>query len=172
MNSLRGIATGILIATIILGLTFLVGGYSNNTSQGEETEERVLTADEVKNYAKANNLVIISQDQYDQFMNTEGKQDNQEETSPGEDEKPKEEENTEEAKKPEDKVVEFNLVIKSGMSTQEVADNLKNEKIIKDSKELIDYLEKNKLAGAVKAGDHKVTNKMSIAEIAKEITSY
>jgi hypothetical protein len=168
MNGLRGIATGILIATIILGLTFIVGGYGDQKPNSENnktnTENTALTDEDVQAYAKANKLVIITQEQYDQMMNpTKEKQDDKEvdETTPEEEEQEKKE-----------KVIELNLEIKSGMSTQEVADKLQKAKIIKNSNELIDYLAKHKLEGAVKAGDHKVTSKMSIADIAKEITSY
>lgn len=161
MNGLRGIATGILIATIILGLTFLVGGYGKQAQNKDDfTEKRTITDEEVQAYAKEKKLVILSQEEYDGLIKKPNEQDKKD-TSQAEAEKPAEE-----------KVIEVTLVIKSGMSTEEVANYLRDAKIIKNPKDLIDYLEKNKLAGDVKAGDHKVTSKMTIAEVANAITSY
>lgn len=161
MNGLRGIATGILITTIILGLTFLAGNYERQPSNTENTNvKKVVTNEDVQAYAKANNLVILSQKEYDKLNGSKQKQPAKETT-------PKQEEKTDE-----EKVVQYTLVIKSGMSSEEVASNLESAKIIKSAKELTNYLEQHKLSESVKAGDHQVTNKMSIAEIATEITSY
>jgi cell division protein YceG involved in septum cleavage len=170
MTGIRGIATGILLATIVLGITFLLGGYSNNTKEKEliEIEQNITEAD-VQAYLEEQNLVTLTKDEYDQLSQPQETENEKDKAS----EETKDSEDTEEAKEnQEDIVVQANLTIKSGMSTGEVADYLKEVKIIKDANKLIDYLEDNDLVTSVKAGTYKVNSDMSISEIAKTITSY
>lgn len=166
MTGLRGFATGILLSTSILGITFLAGGYSK-TEESPNNEQKVeITDNDIEAYLEENELVTITKDEYDQLTQQVEKND-EENTSVDENNNP--EQNETEDK---EKVIKLNLTIKSGMSTGEVANTLKEAKIIDDEQKLIDYLEDNNLVTDVKAGTYEVNSDMSIGEVAKTITSY
>ncbi|MGM7701994.1 hypothetical protein ACSVDE_09705 [Pseudalkalibacillus sp. Hm43] len=157
-SGLRGFGAGLIVAAGILALVHYQG--SDNQEVKAEGSESI-TYEEVKTYLKNEGLVAVEEAQFEQLQAAQTG-----EKKPSEDTKEKSEE---EAK--EEQVHSTTLVIQKGTSTGEVTNFLENQKIIKSSDELLNYLRSNNMESKVRFGNYEVNSNMSIAEIAKTITS-
>ncbi|WP_408006775.1 hypothetical protein ACJROX_19020 [Pseudalkalibacillus sp. A8] len=157
-SGLRGFGAGLIVASGILALVHFQGtGNLDSEAKAESAEE--ITYEEVNKFLEKEGLVAIDQGKLDQL---EGNQNT-------EDENTTEEAPAEETEK--EPVVTTTVVISKGTSTGQVIEYLESEKIIKSSDGLLNYLRSNNLENKVRFGNYEVNSKMTIAEIAKVITS-
>ncbi|MEK3797768.1 endolytic transglycosylase MltG [Peribacillus sp. FSL H8-0477] len=68
------------------------------------------------------------------------------------------------------KAINYSLTIKPGMTSQQIADTLVNEHIIRDADTLTNYLRRDKLHDHIQVGTFILSKEMSIEQIAKTIT--
>lgn len=69
-----------------------------------------------------------------------------------------------------EKAINYSLTIKPGMTSQQIADKLVNEHIIRDADTLTSYLRRDKLHDHIQVGTFILSKEMSIEQIAKTIT--
>lgn len=148
-NGLRSFAAGLLLATAVLSYFYFqnIKAGATPAASNSPTEERTqLTETDVKSFADKNNLVILSEKEFEKL--------------------------NEQANQQADKnvVYQLQLDVPKGTSSQEVTSKLFNAKIISDKDEFRDYLHKNKLETAVKSGSYTLNSEMSIKEIVDIIT--
>ncbi|MGP4080869.1 hypothetical protein ACTWQL_13230 [Pseudalkalibacillus sp. R45] len=157
-SGLRGFGAGLIAASGILAVVHFFGSDNIDSEAKAESSEEI-TYEEVNEYLENEGLVAVDQAKLDQL---EGKQNTDDKNSS---EEPKEEE-PEEAP-----VIKTTVVISKGTSTGQVTDYLESQKIIKSSDELLKYLRANNMENKVRFGNYEVNSTMTLAEIAKVITS-
>lgn len=69
-----------------------------------------------------------------------------------------------------EKVLNYSLTIKPGMTSQQIADKLVKEHIILNGETLTNYLSRDKLHDHIQVGTFILSKEMSIEQIAKTIT--
>ncbi|WP_261129472.1 hypothetical protein [Bacillus sp. Marseille-Q3570] len=157
-SGLRGFGAGLIAASGILAVVHFLGS-DNIDSEAKAENSEEITYEEVNEYLENEGLVAVDQAKLDQL---EGKQNTDDKSAT---EEPKEE------KPEEEPVIKTTVVISKGTSTGQVTDYLESQKIIKNSDELLKYLRANNMENKVRFGNYEVNSKMTIAEIAKVITS-
>ncbi|MCD8502232.1 MAG: endolytic transglycosylase MltG [Bacillaceae bacterium] len=144
-RSLRGLATGILLTTIV----FALQTKPVEEIQTDETEVKV--EDIVNNYLAEEQLIAISVEEYE-MLNTKKLELEQEQPNSAGNEEPV-------------IVREIHFTVEPGMSSGEVAILLERAGIIEDSLELEKHIINSGLEGKIKSGEYVFTNQMSIKEI-------
>ncbi|HZH62909.1 MAG TPA: hypothetical protein VEY70_25830 [Metabacillus sp.] len=164
----QAFAAGMIVATSVLGGTYLLSG----TQQAEaDAEQRELSKNEVEKFLTSNQQTAISIDEYEELLASK----NAEVTEKASEEAPKEEttENTEATQETEEKkedVIKYNVTIKAGMTTSEVSNLLEQNAIISDSFEFDQYLIKNNYHTRVQLGTFEVQKGMTFQQLAEAIT--
>lgn len=165
----QAFAAGMIVATSVLGGTYLLSG----TQQAEaDTEQRELSENEVAKFLTSKQQTAISIDEYEELLASK----NAEVTEKASEEAPKKEvtenieatQETEEKKKEE--VIKYNVTIKAGMTTSEVSDLLEQNAIISDSFEFDQYLINNDYHTKVQLGTFEVQKGMTFKQLAEAIT--
>lgn len=156
-NELRGFAGGLILATLILSYVYFF-----HTDNQEAAAPVEISETDVNDYALENNLVILTEEEYQQLNGEanaaeEQKESNQEEASNDEEKEVEE-------------IINANLEITPGMSTQEVAQKLQELNLISNHSEFTNYIREQDLESAVKAGTFNLNSEMTIEEIVKIVT--
>ncbi|MCF6137916.1 hypothetical protein [Pseudalkalibacillus berkeleyi] len=157
-SGLRGFGAGLIVAAGVLALVYYQGA-DDQSNEADAANSKSITYEEVNHFLENEGLVAVGQNELDQLKADQDKQADSK----------KNDEKTEQPK--EEKVIETTVVISKGTSTGQVTDYLESKKIIKNSDDLLSYLRSNNLESKVRFGNYKVNNKMTLAEIAKIITS-
>lgn len=166
-SGLRGFGAGLIVAAGILALVHYQGSGDQQNEVNAEGSETI-TYEEVQNFLKNEGLVAVEKTEIEQLRSDNNQQ--AKEDKPTDDSNDQSDDSKEEKPK-EEQVVKTTVVISKGTSTGQVTDYLENQKIIKSSDELLNYLRSNNLENKVRFGNYEVNSNMSIAEIAKTITS-
>jgi YceG-like family len=145
----KGIAAGLLFAAILLTAYYFM------FSQAKAEESNEVTDAAVKQHLEEKGMVMVAKEEYDSLKATE-------QPDRGETEAKKEEA----ADEPE----EIEFTIKEGMTSQEVAQSLQDQKLVKKSDDFIKALRDMDKEMAVQPGDYTLKTDMSSAEIVEEIT--
>lgn len=147
-KSLRGLATGILLTTII----FVFQTDTQKPVENTLLEETELAIDDlVKDYLELEQLIAIPLDEYEmlQFKVSEAAEKHNNE--------------------PQDRetviIREIHFTVEPGMSSGEVAILLEKAGIITDSNQLQQHIINADLEGKIKSGEYIFTNQMSLEEI-------
>ncbi|QOR65534.1 hypothetical protein IM538_17220 [Cytobacillus suaedae] len=155
-SMLRGIAVGIILATILLSAVYFLTPKHVNK----------VTKEDVEQYLSKNNLVAIPQQEYEDLQTDD--------TSANKDDSPKSEsEEKEEPKEVEEEEVpiqQFTLTIVSGMNSLEIANILEGKRIISNGKEFNEYLTENELNTLIQIGTYDLSSDMNYETIADIIT--
>ncbi len=162
-SGLRGFGAGLIVAAGILALVHYQGS-ENQEVKAEGSES--ITYEEVKTYLKNEGLVAVEEARFEQLQAAQPSEE-----KPSEDAEEKSEDEAKDEENKEEQVHSTTLVVRKGTSTGEVTNFLENHKIIKSSDELLNYLRSNNMESKVRFGNYEVNSNMSIAEIAKTITS-
>lgn len=151
---LRSFAIGLLTATLIFGITFLLEDKNTRATESKElTIEELQQQLEEKGYYVSKEAEATESNQEKNTTTTE--KDTEEDVQ---DSTPKE-------------IRIYMLEITSGMTISEVADALETADIISDSAELITFLQENDYGTNIQIGDYEITSEMSLQNIAETIAS-
>jgi len=164
----QAFAAGMIVATSVLGGTYLFSGDQHTEADAEQKE---LSEKEVEEFLTSNQQTAISIDEYEELLATK----NAEVTEKATEETPKEEttenaEATKEAEEKKEEVIKYKVTIKAGMTTSEVSDLLEQNAIISDSFEFDQYLIKNNYHTQVQLGTFEVQKGMTFKQLAEAIT--
>ncbi|WP_078430025.1 endolytic transglycosylase MltG [Alkalihalobacterium alkalinitrilicum] len=174
-HTARGLSMGFFITGIVLLLFKSVLAPAQTTA-----EEPVMSQETIEVFLKANNLMVISEEDYEAMKNgqadesataeqpTEEKKESESKVEEKEEEK--QEEKKEEEKKEDDKPVKHKIKITSGMVSPDVAKMLKEKGLIKDEAKFVRAVESKNAAKYVQIGEHELTTGMSHNEIIQVIT--
>jgi len=187
-QSIRFFSIGLLTASLVLlGFYYLLDDSKASVrnvpvedmiAEIESNGHRVITEKEFISYT-LNNETREDTDEKDAKDNKDNKQekssnkktaDNKKSSS-----KDKKKNNKKDNKKKEDDnddVIKAKFTTKDGVVTQEVADILVDEKIIKDRQKFLKYLDDNGYSEYLQVGTFEVSSDMSMQEIAEVITTY
>ncbi|MFE8702462.1 aminodeoxychorismate lyase [Cytobacillus sp. FJAT-54145] len=170
-QSLRAFAFGMLFSVSAIGSYYFIF---------EDKREVNLTDEEAKELLKSSGFEVLTVKEFEEAKKAaiEGYAKEQELSKEVEEKKEKAdneriEENEEQedfTDEEEEKVLTYELEIKSGMSTAEISSLLANAGIIGDAAEFEQYLISENYNTKVQVGTFELTNKMSKDEIARIIT--
>lgn len=176
-QSIRFFSIGLLTASIVLlGFYFLFDNSTASTKdipleemieEIESTGHRVVTEKEFIAYT------INSED--DGESNKDSDKEKKESSDKKDDKKKNDDkEKSEKKDKKDDTKVKATIKTDDGVVTQDIADMLVEEKIIKDKEkqEFLDYLDDNDYSPYIQIGKFKVDSNMSMKELAEAFTTY
>ena len=187
-QSIRFFSIGLLTASIVLlGFYFLFGNSKASSKdvpleemieEIESTGHRVVTEKEFIAYTINNEEKEV--DKEDSAKEKKESSDKKEikKTDDKADKKDKKEDEDKKDKKDkdkkDDKKVKATITTDDGVVTQEIADKLVDENIIKDKEkqEFLDYLDDNDYSPYIQIGKFKVDSEMSMKELAETFTTY
>lgn len=127
----------------LLVACIVFGGYYYLNDQPEQAEKKPLTIEEIKTASEQLGYTVIKKNEKKQ---NESKQE------------------------AEAKPVTYKLVIKEGMSSEDIGRLLQAQGIIKDAAPLADYLNKHQLTTKIQIGEFTLTSDMTIEKIVALIT--
>lgn len=178
---LRYFSIGLLTATVILVIVFLLINNTGDNKNKMTTDEmidalkedgyRVLTDSDYMTLALSGEQTEEEEDA-DADAEAEDKEEADDESSEeSSDEKEEsDEDDAEDADEESDKIT-YTINIKENMYVPEVTKLLEEKKIISDADKFTKYLEDEGFAEYIQLGKHDVDNKMSERELAKAITN-
>ncbi|WP_165999800.1 endolytic transglycosylase MltG [Bacillus sp. Cs-700] len=147
----KGIAAGLLFAAILLTAYYFM------FSQAKAEESNEVTDEMVKHHLEEKGMVMVAKEEYDSLKATE---------QPNNEKSATDDKKEEAVNKPE----EIKFTIKEGMTSQEVAQSLQDQELVKKSDDFIKALRDMDKEMAVQPGDYTLKTDMSSAEIVEEIT--
>ncbi|QOY36142.1 endolytic transglycosylase MltG [Anaerobacillus isosaccharinicus] len=157
---LQGIATGILLTTLLLAYNFYFTDNFLVIKEKPSEEKMNFTEQDLEDYLQDHGLVAIDKLEYEQLL--EGNLASEEviESAPSSPEKVIE------------RVVvkEITFTIEPGMSSGSVAQSLEESGLIADRSVFEEYVSRNGLETKIKAGVYSLTSDMSLEDILKTIT--
>ena len=181
-QSIRFFSIGLLTASIVLlGFYFLFDNSKASSKdvpleemieEIESTGHRVVTEKEFIAYTINNEDEVNKEDSAKEKKESSDKKE-EKKTDDTTDKKDKKEDKDKKDKK-DDKKVKATITTDDGVVTQEIADKLVEENIIKDKErqEFLDYLDDNDYSPYIQIGKFKVDSDMSMKELAEIFTTY
>lgn len=156
ISTLSSFSAGVLISTSIIGAVYFSG--NNDTAQKSAASP---SETEMKSELTEKGYIVLSQDEYNQFINADGT----EETA----EKGRQAEKTEESQ-PEEKVISVTINVTPGMTSYDVGKVLQENKLIQvDAFTFSKEIEKRKLDKGLQLGTYVVDSSMTYDEIISAI---
>ncbi|MCA0173374.1 endolytic transglycosylase MltG [Bacillus sp. RAR_GA_16] len=149
----KGIAAGLLFAAVLLTAYYFM------FSQAKAEEGHEVTDAMVKQHLEEKGMVMVSEEEYESLK--EAKTPVVEQESKTRDV---------EKEDSEDQPKEINFIIDEGMTSQEVAQSLQDQKLVKKSDDFIKTLRDMDKEMAVQPGEYTLNTEMSSADIVQEIT--
>jgi|SRR5690625_3151923 len=181
-QSIRFFSIGLLTASIVLlGFYFLFDNSKASSKdvpleemieEIESTGHRVVTEKEFIAYTINNEDEVNKEDSAKEKKESSDKKE-EKKTDDTTDKKDKKEDKDKKDKE-DDKKVKATITTDDGVVTQEIADKLVEENIIKDKErqEFLDYLDDNDYSPYIQIGKFKVDSDMSMKELAEIFTTY
>ena len=154
-HSVKAFSIGIIFSTAILSFVYYFA---------TDHKEAVVTKDDIQNYIKSENLVVLSKQEYDELKLRSENNDNTPEEQSVEPTKESEKKQTE------NEINNYTLTIRSGMNSMEIATLLEEEKIIANASEFDTFLREQNLNTTIQIGSFDLTSDMSYELIADIIT--
>lgn len=161
-RGMRGFAAGLWLAAVVMAYFHFTGHETEKT--GAEPGE--VTQEQVQHFLKDQNEVAVSKEDYNTLKSPTDQNSNKNDKQDGKTDQKKKQQNNEKKSTHNTK-----LKIKKGMTSQEVAEQLEDAKVIKDAEKLQDYLGDHGIEENVQLGSYKLSSDMSLKKIAKKITS-
>ncbi|MEY8750541.1 hypothetical protein [Alkalicoccobacillus gibsonii] len=169
-NSLRSFSIGLIVASVACGAVYFTN--TSNETDAEVQAETLLTDDEMIEQLEEQGYLVRNSEEWEDEVNTvidttrleveaEFAAQEEEESEEEPEEEQEEEQETEEV---------FLLIIRNGMTSFQVADELIRGNIIDNKQEFVAQAEQQNLAGFLKPGAYEITSGMSTAEIFALIT--
>lgn len=181
-QSIRFFSIGLLTASIVLlGFYFLFGNSKASSKdvpleemieEIESTGHRVVTEKEFIAYTINNEEKEV--DKEDSAKEKKESSDKKETKKTDDKTDKKDKKDKKDKDKKDDKKVKATITTDDGVVTQEIADKLVDENIIKDKEkqEFLDYLDDNDYSPYIQIGKFKVDSEMSMKELAETFTTY
>jgi hypothetical protein len=177
-TTLRSFSIGILTATFLLGITYLLQDDQDSDSSDKLTVDRATNFLEEEGFKVVDNQEWITlnetvesqKNQQKEDTTTEEENQKDTETNDSTNTTDKEENNNENEAKPENSSP-ISIEIETGMTTYDVAALLSNSKLIEDETEFINYLEEHDYSRYIQIGTFEIKQGMSHYEIAEVITN-
>ncbi len=160
-RTVRAFALGILFAAIIFGVSpFILG------------EKDSLDLEKARTILEEQGYIVMAKSDYEKLEENKKDSIKQDEKGKAEQKNPKEEEEEKDQGEAEETqpVVTYQLVIASGMNTEEISKILEKEKIIDDQYQFEQYLIDHDYSTKVQVGSFELNSKMDYGEIGKIIT--
>ncbi|TSB46720.1 endolytic transglycosylase MltG [Alkalicoccobacillus porphyridii] len=171
-NTLRSFSLGLMAATISCGTVYFLNSENNATE--EVQAEVLLSSEEMIEQLEADGFLVRNTEEWETELNTVINATRQEVEAELEEEAEEEteQEEQEEAEEPEEDNNEevFLLIIRNGMTSFDVADELIRGNIIDNKQAFVLAAEEQNLAGFLKPGAYEITSGMSTAQIFEVIT--
>lgn len=162
----QAFAAGMIVATSVLGGTYLLSDHQSATADSEQKE---VTEKQVNQFLKSNGQVSITSEEYEELLALkkaevvqEDSQNQQQTETAKETGQPKEAE-----EKTEDVIM---VTIKEGMTTSEVSDLLEQNGVIDSSFDFDQYLIRNNYHTKVQLGTFEIQKSMKFQDLAEAIT--
>lgn len=149
---LQSFSLGILVATIILSVI-----YFNESEKDRDVTEKMTEID-MKAQLEEQGYHILTTEQFEKLQAQKSPEVNNDSDLP-----------VAEKNDAQEKVT-FLLEINSGMNSESISRLLKEEGIIKDSKEFDEYLQETGYSIKIQIGSYELSSTMSYKEIAQRIT--
>lgn len=183
-QSIRFFSIGLLTASLVLlGFYYFLGDSKASVSnvpvedmiaEIESNGHRVITEKEFISYT-LNNETKADTDEKDAKDNKDNKQEKSSNEKSADNKKSSSKDKKKDNKKKEDDkddIIKAKFTTKDGVVTQEVADILVDEKIIKDRQKFLKYMDDNGYSEYLQVGTFEVSSDMSMKELAEVITTY
>ncbi|WP_299087892.1 hypothetical protein [uncultured Metabacillus sp.] len=162
----RAFAAGMIVATSVLGGTYLL---SDNQSASADDEKNEMSQSDVESYLTSNGKIAITTGEYEELLAAKDKAVQQPAANNNSQQKESTStENTTEQSKEE--VIKYNLVVKSGMTTSEISDLLEQNGIIENSFNFDQFLIKGKYHQRIQLGTFAVQKGMTFQQLADVLT--
>ncbi|MBM7646371.1 cell division protein YceG involved in septum cleavage [Scopulibacillus daqui] len=143
-RGMRGFAAGMLVACGIIA--FFYYQIFQPANGGKTNSSETLTSKNVHKFLLDHHLVAVDQKEYHHLQKSKPHKNNK-------------------------VIYRTRLYITSGMSTEDIAGNLQEFKIIKNKKDFLKYLKEHNLEEKIQPGHYDLGNNMSLAEIVNKITT-
>lgn len=153
----QAFAAGMIVATSVLGGTYLLTDEKPVTAN---TEEKEITDKDVSSYLTGKGQVAITTDEYEELLKTKDAALKQQTKAE------KETQPAQQAEKP----VSYTFRINAGMTTSEISEILEQNGIVADSFDFDQYLIKNKYHQKVQLGTFTVQKGMNYQQLAELLT--
>lgn len=160
-RGMRGFAAGLWLAAAVMAYFHFT---SHETEQTGAQPAKV-TQEQVQHFLDDRNEVAVNQQDYDDLKSPEDQKSDKTDKQDDKADQKKHQQN--DVKKSTHKT---KLKIKSGMTSQEISEQLEDADIIKNADKLQKYLHKHGLEEKVQLGTFKLSSDMSLKKIAKKIT--
>lgn len=151
---LQAFSFGVIFSVAVIGTYYYF--FMNN----EQTTVAAPTIEEAKKVVVAHDFVILTKKEHHDL-----EQANEQLSTLKEQQKKKSEQD-----KQEKKVKTYTLQVKTGMTSEDIAQLLKKAEMIDSERDFIDYMAINGYSKSIQLGSFTITDKMSYKEIAKIIT--
>lgn len=178
--SVRAFSLGLLTASVILFIMYLITDDSSQAIENLSVEElksaleekgfRTITEDEYISFSVYQDEKQKQANEKDKNSKKENVRDKQDDKNVKEDAKNDEEKEKKEEDK--DKPKEIKLKVEPGFVSQDIAKILKDEDIIDDTAKFVKYMEDNGYSPYIQIGTFTVNSDMSLKELAETLTTY
>ncbi|WYP27971.1 hypothetical protein NSQ54_07775 [Alkalihalobacillus sp. FSL W8-0930] len=171
-NSLRSFSIGLIVASVACGTVYFTN--TSNETDAEVQAETLLTDDEMIGQLEEQGYLVRNSEEWENEVNTvidttrleveaeyAAREEEESEEEPEEEQEEEQEQESEEV---------FLLIIRNGMTSFQVADELIRGNIIDNKQDFVRQAEQQNLAGFLKPGAYEITSGMSTAEIFALIT--
>lgn len=184
-QSIRFFAIGLLAASVIFfGFYYFLPGAKTSiedvpledmVSEIESQGYRVITENEFISFTlnKEDKPETEEKDESNKKDDSKKKDSSKKKSDDSTDKKKKDKDKKKKKKdKDDDKVIKAKFTTEDGVVTQDIADILKDEKIIDDRQKFLDFLDDNDYSPYIQIGTFEVNSDMTMKEIAEIITTY
>ncbi|MCA0989099.1 endolytic transglycosylase MltG [Guptibacillus algicola] len=152
----KGIAAGLLVAAILLGAYYFM--FSNVLAE----DSKKSTDELVEEQLNEQNMVMIKKEEYESLQASKKQLESIHTSKEKTDDK-------KDAEKEKQKREKVEFIIKEGMTSQEVAQSLEDQKLVKTADDFINVLREKGKETAIQPGEHELNTEMTPADIITEI---
>lgn len=175
-QAIRYFSLGLLLSVLLLyGYQF----FNKEDRAASFSEEELIDLVEDEGYHVITNEEYITYSLNKETPEEKKEEGSKEEKSKKEDKKDKKKDEDDDKDKDEDEdedkdeeIVKASIKVKENTYSPEIADMLKDEKIIDDSDKFAKYMDDNDYSDYIQLGTFKVDSDMSMKELAKVFTTY
>ncbi|KGP72986.1 endolytic transglycosylase MltG [Pontibacillus yanchengensis] len=163
-HAIRAYALGIFTATSLFTIVYFQSGEANDSGQTKPISE-----EEATNYLDKKGYHILSNSEYQSLQESQQNPKDKEKTN--QTTSKQEEENTENSTKDSQEDESTTLIIKDGMYSKSISQELNEMGLVEDTKAFNQYLEMNDYSRYIQVGNYELKKDMTYEEIANAITN-
>ncbi|GEL77330.1 hypothetical protein [Tenuibacillus multivorans] len=178
----QSFALGILTTTTIIGIVFFIGNSEPVQSESANEESSSLTVETAQAFLEEEDYAVVTSTSYEEIQVENKQLQNKVEQLQSQLEEQEEQEVDDEPENTEQDEVEdldqntetthtFTLIIESGMTSIDIANELAEADIISNADEFNQFLEQNRYSRDIQLGEYDLTSQLNYEEIAHIITN-